>query len=226
MYKTILFDLDGTLTDPGLGITNAVAHALQKAGRPVPPREQLYKYIGPPLLDSFERFEGMTPAEARQAVGFYREYFVPTGMFENMPYPGVEALLAHLRAAGRTLLVATSKPEPFAVRILEHFGLARYFDHIVGSTLEETRTAKAEVIEYALRQAGVEDKGTAVMVGDRDYDVRGAREAGLGCIGVLFGYGSAAELTAAGALAVAADMPELERLLLSERTSFLGVPFS
>lgn len=216
MYTTILFDLDGTLTDPGLGITNAVMHALQKMGRPVPPREDLYRYIGPPLLGSFERFAGMNATEARQALGFYREYFVPTGMFENEVYPGIPQLLERLRKAGKTVVLATSKPEPFARRILEHFDLLRWFDHVAGSTLDETRTEKAEVIAYALQLADVTDRASAVMVGDRSYDVDGAREQGLACIGVLFGYGSRPELEQAGAVAVAAGVAELEQLLLAQ----------
>lgn len=213
-YQTILFDLDGTLTDPGPGITNAVGYALQKLGRPVPPREELYCYIGPPLLDSFARYAGMSEDEAKRALAYYREYFAPIGLYENAVYPGIPELLARLRQAGRTLVLATSKPEPFAGRILEHFALAPYFDFVAGSTMDERRTAKAEVIAYALTLAGVTDRSAAVMVGDRDYDVLGAKEQGLGCIGVLFGYGSAAELTAAGAQALAPDVPALERLLL------------
>lgn len=218
MYKTILFDLDGTLTDPGLGITNAVAHSLRRLGRPVPPRAELNKFIGPPLLHSYQVYAGLTEAEARAAIPLYREYFVPTGMFENEVYPGIPALLAALRAAGKTLVLATSKPEPFAVRILEHFDLARYFDLVVGSTLDETRTEKAEVIAYALAQlpsGAPAVKKSAVMVGDRDYDVRGAAANGLPCVGVAFGYGTRAELTAAGAAAVAGTVSELQNILLA-----------
>ena len=214
MYNTILFDLDGTLTDPGLGITNAVAHSLRRLGRPVPPRAELDKFIGPPLLHSYQVYTGLTEAEARAAIPLYREYFVPTGMFENEVYPGIPALLAAQRAAHKTLVLATSKPEPFAVRILEHFDLARYFDLVVGSTLDETRTEKAEVIAYALEQLPVGARADAVMVGDRDYDVRGARQNGLLCVGVAFGYGTRAELEAAGAAAVADSVAELQDILL------------
>lgn len=214
MYNTILFDLDGTLTDPGLGITNAVAHSLRRLGRAVPPRAELNKFIGPPLLHSYQVYAGLAEAEARAAIPLYREYFVPTGMFENEVYPGIPALLAALRAAGKTLVLATSKPEPFAVRILEHFDLARYFDLVVGSTLDETRTEKAEVIEYALTQ--LPDGGAAaVIVGDRDYDVRGAAANGLRCVGVSFGYGTREELEAAGAVAVADTVAELQDILLA-----------
>ena len=215
MYKTILFDLDGTLTDPGLGITNAVAWSLRRLGRPVPPRAELNKFIGPPLLHSYQTYTGLTEAEARAAIPLYREYFVPTGMFENEVYPGIPELLAALRAASRQLVLATSKPEPFALRILEHFDLGRYFDFVAGSTLAETRTEKAEVIAWALEQLHITDKAVAVMVGDRDYDVRGAEQNGLGCVGVSFGYGTRQELEAAGAVAVADTVAQLQALLLA-----------
>lgn len=215
MYKTVLFDLDGTLTDPGVGITNAVGYALQKLGRAVPPREELYRYIGPPLLPGFRRYAGLSEAEARRALGFYREYFAPKGIFENEVYPGIPQLLAALQAAGRQAVLATSKLEPFARRILEHFDLARYFTFVAGSTLEETRTEKHEVIAWALESTHA-DPARTVMVGDRDYDVRGAAQNGIPCIGVLFGYGSRQELEDAGAAAVAADAAALQALLLAE----------
>lgn len=214
-YQTVLFDLDGTLTDPALGITNAVMYALQKMGRPVPPRQALYRYIGPPLLDSFQQYAGMTDAEARRALALYREYFAPTGIFENEVYPGIPQLLKELRAAGCGVVLATSKPEPFARQILEHFGLAEHFTLVVGATMDETRTEKHEVIAYALQLLGMPAKDTVIMVGDRSYDVQGAAHNGLGCIGVLYGFGSRQELTDAGAAALASDVPALRRFLLA-----------
>ncbi len=214
MYDTILFDLDGTLTDPGVGITGGVAYALRKLGRPVPAREALYRYIGPPLLASFRRYAGLDEAAARQALALYREYFVPKGMFENEVYPGIPGLLAALKGAGRQVVLATSKPEPFARQILEHFDLARYFDFVAGSTLEETRTEKREVIAWALEKTHA-DAARAVMVGDRDYDVKGAQANGIPCIGVLFGYGTRQELVDAGAAATAEDAAALRALLLA-----------
>ena len=212
--KNVLFDLDGTLTDPAEGITNALMHAQRRLGRTVSPREELYVFIGPPLIEMFMSEWGLTRAEAEQALLYYREHFSVKGLFENVPYPGIGDCLAALRAAGLRLFVATSKPEPLSLRILEHFDLLQYFEAVAGSTLDETRTKKGEVIAYALSTYGL-DPSETVMVGDREHDVIGARENGLPCIGVLYGYGSREELTAAGAAALAADLGELSGLLKS-----------
>ena len=209
-YETIYFDLDGTLTDSAPGITNSLMYALECMGRPVPPRSQLYRYVGPPLWDSFRRYEGMTQAEAQEAGGFFRSYYERAGKFENAVYPGIPALLEGLRARGKRLAVATSKPEPQAVEILQHFGLANCFSCIAGSTLDESRCTKASVLAYALAQQG---RRGAVMVGDREHDVLGARENGLPCIGVLFGYGSRQELEAAGADRIAPTVDDLKTML-------------
>jgi len=217
-YTDIFFDLDGTLTDPGLGITNSVMHALRHYGIPVPPREELYRFIGPPLVDSFMRWYGFSAARAREAVDVYREHFAEVGLFENEVYPGVPEMLKRLRAAGRRLVVATSKPEPFALRILEHFGLAEDFDLIAGATMDETRAHKWEVIAYALARCADPPRSRVLMVGDREHDVLGARRCGLDCLGVLYGYGSRSELAAAGAAALA-ETPErvADFILSSER---------
>lgn len=199
MYQTCLFDLDGTLTDPGIGITNAVAYALKKCGIPVPERSALYPFIGPPLLDSFARFYGMNEGESLRAVEFYREYYRAAGIHENVLIPGTKELLSALKGRGKTLILATSKPQEFAEKILDTFDLTRFFDYIAGATFDASRSTKAAVIRYALEQAGITDVSTTVMVGDREHDVLGARENGLGCIGVLFGYGSREELERAGA---------------------------
>ena len=212
-YTTILFDLDGTLTDPGLGITNSVAHALARLGRAVPPREQLYRYIGPPLIHSFREYAGLTEAEARQAVTLYREYFAPTGIFENAVYEGIPALLRDLRAAGKDVVLATSKPEQFAVQILEHFELAPFFTAVAGASMDETRTAKGDVIALALQRCGA-GPDTALMVGDREHDVLGAAANGLRCVGVGYGYGSREELLNAGAAAYAETVAQLLEILL------------
>ncbi len=214
MYQVILFDLDGTLTDPGEGITNSVAYSLEKFGLYEPDRTRLYRFIGPPLMDSYMSFYGFSRPQAEQAVAFYREYFRDRGIFENVPYPGVETTLAALRDAGRILAVATSKPEEYAVRILEHFGLSGYFHRIFGASMDSSRSKKADVIAYALQELGVSAGENGVMVGDREYDVLGARAVGLDCVGVLFGYGSRQELEQAGAVGLATDMAELRALLL------------
>ena len=211
----VLFDLDGTLTDPGLGITNSVAHALAHFGIAVTDRTQLYRFIGPPLLDSFMEYYGFTEEQAQEAVRVYREYFADRGWAENTVYEGIETLLAELTAAGKTLLVATSKPQVFAERILLHFGLARYFTHICGVALQAPRGySKADVIREALAKAGVTDYSTAVMVGDRHHDIDGAKAVGLSSVGVLYGYGDRAEHEAAGADAIAESVDALRTLLL------------
>ena len=213
-YKNVLFDLDGTLTDPAEGITNALMHAQRRLGRAVSRREDLYVFIGPPLIEMFMSEWGLTRAESQQALLYYREYFTDRGIFENVPYEGIEGCLADLKAAGLRLYVATSKPEPLSLRILEHFDLLPYFEAVAGSTMDEQRTKKGEVIAYALQTFGL-DPAETVMVGDREHDVLGAAENGLACIGVLYGYGSREELTAAGAEALAADLGELSALLKS-----------
>ena len=209
MYNTILFDLDGTLTDPGLGITNSAAYALKKHGIEVADRTALYPFIGPPLMDSFQRFYGFSAERSEQAVADYREYFREKGLFENEVYEGVEELLKHLKASGKRLIIATSKPEEFAVRILEHFHLAKYFDHIVGATMDSSRSKKGDVIAYALEVCGITDKTDVVMVGDREHDVLGAKENGLDSIGVLYGYGSCEELEKAGATYVVETVEDI-----------------
>ena len=213
MYRFALFDLDGTLTDPSLGITNSIMHALAKMGRTIPPREELYCFIGPPLVPAFQEFTGMTPEEAEQAVVFYREYFSVDGLFENTPYDGIEAVLAKLREHGVTLAVATSKPEQFAVRILEHFGLAPYFTVVCGATMDSSRSKKGDVIAYTLGQLGITDKSSVLMIGDRHHDIEGAKENGLASAGVLWGFGDEAELKTAGADAIAHDMDELVKIV-------------
>ena len=216
MNKTyILFDLDGTLTDPGMGITNSVMHALAHFGITVTDRTQLYRFIGPPLMDSFMEYYGLTEEQAVEAVRVYREYFADKGWAENTVYSGIESLLADLVAAGKMLLVATSKPQIFAERILVHFGLDKYFTHICGVALQAPRGySKADVIRDALDRAGVSELTTAVMVGDRHHDIDGAKVVGMDSIGVLYGYGDRTEHEAAGADAIAESVAELKAMLL------------
>lgn len=216
MKKTwLLWDLDGTLTDPMEGITKSVQYALKRFGIQVHDRQTLCRFIGPPLKDSFMEFYGFSSGQAEEAIQVYREYFSTAGLFENALYPGIPQLLHNCRQVGYTHLVATSKPEVFAQKILEHFHIDQDFAFIAGSKLDGTRVKKAEVIRYALEQAGITDLSAAVMIGDRDYDVIGAREAGLSCIGVTYGYGSPEELSRAGAEAVVDSVEELQGYLLA-----------
>ena len=209
MYEYILFDLDGTLTDPGLGITNSVAYALKRWNIEVEDRKSLYKFIGPPLQDSFAQYYGFSAQDALRAVDVYREYFREKGLFENEVYPGVESMLKALKEQGKTLILATSKPEEFAIRILKHFHLDGYFTVMAGATMDTSRNKKGDVIAYALREAGVLDKSKAVMVGDREHDVIGANQNGLDSIGVLFGYGDRDELEKAGATYIAPTVEDI-----------------
>lgn len=198
-YEVVLFDLDGTLTDPGVGITNSVAYSLERYGIKTADRTELYKFIGPPLHESFEMFYGFSKEKAKEAVAFYREYYSDKGIFENVVYDGVKEMLGSLQKAGKKLLVATSKPELFARMIMEHFGLTQYFDYIAGANMDGTRTRKDEVISYALMAGNVADPLKSVMVGDREHDILGAKKVGIDSVGVLYGYGSREELEQAGA---------------------------
>ena len=199
MYRYILFDLDGTLTDPGLGITNAVMHALLKYGIMVEDRSLLYPFIGPPLKDSFMERYGFSEEKAMEAIDYYREYFSVKGLYENAVYEGITEMLERLKNAGFKILLATSKPEVFARTIMEHFNLDGYFDFIGGALMNETRTYKWEVIDYVLSEMHVDDLSEVLMVGDRDQDVLGARKVGIDCMGVLYGYGDYEYLSMAGA---------------------------
>lgn len=210
MKKTILFDLDGTLTDSGEGIINCVIYALEKFGLPIPPRENLRYFVGPPLHESFIK-QGVPTERAEEAVAAYRERYVPTGMFENSPYPGVRELLETLKAEGHTLYVASSKPEWMCVDILKHFDLANYFAQICGATMDTSRTNKEAVIEYLIQENGRADN--MIMVGDTKFDVLGAKAHGIPCIGVSWGYGSVEEMHEAGAVSIADTMEQLLKLL-------------
>lgn len=217
MFRTILFDLDGTLTDPGVGITNSVAFALRRFGIRVENPRTLDPFIGPPLTDSFREFFGFSDEDALRAVGYYREYFREKGIFENEVYPGVPELLAALKRHGCRVLLASAKPEEFARRILVHFGLAEYFDFAGGGSMDESRRDKADVIEYSLQNAGVTDRASCLMVGDRKHDILGARQTGMTSVGVLFGYGGRAELEAAGADYLAASPEEILSIVLNQK---------
>jgi phosphoglycolate phosphatase len=213
-YATVLFDLDGTLTDPLDGIANALAYAMERLGRPPVDRATVAQLIGPPYTEGYVTVLGMTPAEAEETIAVYREYYADAGMLENEVYAGIPELLRELSGAGVACGVATSKPEVFAEQILDHFGLADRFTVIAGASLDGGRSRKADVIAHAVALLGAERPGRTVMIGDRRHDVVGAAEHGLDCIGVLWGYGSAEELTTAGAAALAATPTALGDVLL------------
>ena len=213
-FDTILFDLDGTLTDPALGITNSVAYALEKMGITPPERKKLLKFIGPPLAESFEKYYGLSKKDSYKAVDIYREYFAPKGIFENTVFEGVSKMLKNLKNAGKTIALATSKPIIFADKILKHFDLFDYFDLTVGSNLDGTLTDKAEVISVVLKKLNITDTETTVMVGDRSHDIIGGAKNNIKTIGVTFGYGSEEELINAGTTKIVHSVSELENLLL------------
>lgn len=210
---TLLFDLDGTLTDPGEGITNSVAYALRHYSIEVADRSTLYPFIGPPLTESFMKYFAFSEEQAMKAVEIYREYFSVKGLFENTPYDGISAMLATLQEQGATLIVASSKPEIYVRQILQHFDLLRYFRFAAGSELNHKRIDKHEVIEYALNTCGINDRSHCIMVGDRHHDVHGAKKSGIPVIGVTYGYGSKEELTEAGADHVVHTVEDLTKLL-------------
>lgn len=214
-YSYVLFDLDGTVTDPEEGITKSVQYALQHFSIEVQERRELYKFIGPPLKDSFMEFYGFTEQQAGEALLKYRERFEVTGWRENVVYDGIEKLLRHLRRRGKRIMLATSKPEVFAEQILVYFGLRDYFDFVGGASLDGRRNYKADVIRYVLDANGISSREKAVMVGDRKFDILGAKEFGLETVGVLYGYGDREELTTAGADHLVGSVAELEALLCS-----------
>ena len=204
--KAILFDLDGTLTDSGEGIINCAILALEYFGLPVPDRETLRVFVGPPLRDTFFKF-GVAEKDLDKAVEVYRSRYIPIGKYENHPYPGIEKLLAQLKADGHRLYVATSKPEEMSKDILNKFDLSQYFDIVCGATLDGSRDSKADVISYLLERAGGVD--SAIMVGDTVFDIVGATAHGIPAIGVSWGYGSVQEMKNAGAIAIVHTMEEL-----------------
>ena len=215
MFDYIFFDLDGTLTDPAQGITNSFIHALKFYGVEIPSYEELCKLIGPPLPYSFETTFGFPHEKAMEAVTKYREYFSTKGLYENKVYDGIPELLQKLKEKGKHLVVATSKPEEYSKKIIEHFNLSKYFDYVCGCLMNESRSKKEEVIAYALECCGLgeSDKSRVLMVGDRLHDIEGAKKNGLKSCGVLFGYGSREELEKAGADYVVQDVIDLDKVI-------------
>jgi phosphoglycolate phosphatase len=217
LYQYFLFDLDGTLTDPGIGITNSVAYALKKFDIEVADKSELFSFIGPPLQNSFQEYYHFTEEQSALAVQYYREYFKDKGIYENMVYDGVAELLAALKREKKTIILATSKPQEFAIRILDYFDLSKYFDSIVGATMDGSRSEKADVIRYALETNKITDLSQALMIGDRKYDIIGANKNDIASVGVLFGYGSRAELEAAGANYIVENPLEIAHFVLQGR---------
>lgn len=214
-YSHVLFDLDGTLTDPQVGITKSVQYALAKFGITVYDLEHLTPFIGPPLQRSFQEFYGLSAADSLRAVEYYREYFSQNGIFENQLYNGIADLLQSLYACNVVLVVATSKPTMFAQQILHHFGLASYFTLVVGSNLDGTRSDKTEIIAHVLAQMQL-DPANVVMIGDRKHDLIGARNCGIHSIGVEYGYGSPEELRNERPTHTVRFVQELRHLLLEQ----------
>ena len=213
-WSAILFDLDGTITDSAPAITSSLAHTFELLGRPVPPASELLAYVGPPLLAAFREYAGMTDTEAAEALVVYRAHYSGEASLDTAVYPGVAGLLERIHAAGIPLALATSKPEQNAIKILNHFDLAKYFTVIVGASEDEVRSAKADIVKEALTR--LEDSGAdlsaPVMVGDRSYDAEGAAANDVPAILVEWGYGSPAEAAAATAVVHSAD--QLGKLLL------------
>ena len=217
MYHYIFFDLDGTLTDSKEGILNSLRYAFDKLGEPVPPESTLIKFIGPPLQDSFAEFCGFSAERAAEAIAVFRERYEPVGKFENMAAPGMADLCARLKARGYVLALASSKPEKLCLSICERFGFTQSLQTIVGSPIGAD-WQKADVIREVMRRLGLTeaDKPSMLMVGDRKYDVLGAAECGLPCVGVeFFGYAAPGELAQAGAAAVVHTAAELEAYILT-----------
>lgn len=215
-YTHMLFDLDGTLTDPREGITRCVQHALRHFGIEEPDPNKLTLFIGPPLIPSFMEFYGMSEAQAREALAVYRERFSAVGLFENRVLEGIPQMLAQLKAQGRVLAVASSKPEPYVLRILERFELPEYFDEVTGATMDGQRSEKKDVIEEALRRLGRSDARKGVlMIGDRRHDIEGAAACGIDSLGVYTGFAPAGELEQAQATYVFHGVSDMAQFLLT-----------
>jgi len=214
MANYLLFDLDGTLTNPQVGITKSVQYALQAFGIEVENPDVLCPFIGPPLKESFMRFYDFSEQDALLAVAKYREYFTDKGIYENIIYDGVANMLEKLKQEDKTLILATSKPTVFAQVILQHFSIATAFTFVGGSELDGSRTRKSEVISYVLQENNITDLQDVVMIGDREHDIIGAREVGIDSIGVLYGFGDYKELSEAKATMIVDSVDELQEILL------------
>ena len=216
MINYLLFDLDGTLTESGEGIIRSVQYALDKFGIKENNTEQLRRFVGPPLVDSFMRHYGFSREKALEAVDIYRERFGTIGIFENTLYPGVEEMLQRLKSEGFILSVASSKPEHYVCQILDHFKITEFFDEVVGATMDEKRLTKTQVLEEVLKRLDLyERKEEILMIGDTEHDICGAREHGIECVVVTYGYGDPEKMKAEKPLKIVDSVEELERYLLS-----------
>lgn len=214
MYRTVFFDLDGTLTEPSTGIINSVEYALNKWNIKVTDRDSLRCFIGPPLLYSFKEYYGFSDSDAQKAVNYYREYFTQKGMFENIIYDKSEFVLKTLKTHNVQTILATSKPEVFASKILKYFGIDVYFDYICGATLDSSRNTKESVLEYAVKKSGLKDLSRAVMIGDRHHDIDGAKHVGIDSIGVEYGFAEKNELKNAGATYTVKNIEDILDIIL------------
>jgi len=215
-YKYVLFDLDGTLTDPKEGITKSVQYALKKFDILVKDLDSLEKFIGPPLKDSFREYYNFSEEQASQAIEYYREYYRAKGMLENKLYMDVESLLKNLFESGLVLIVATTKPTFFAEQILKHFNIFKYFDAVVGSNLDGTRSIKGEIIKFIIYKYNIKNTVDIVMIGDRKYDIIGAQENSIDSIGVTYGYGSFEELRSVNPTYIVKSENDISKLIFNE----------
>jgi len=211
--RTILFDLDGTITDPKVGITKAVQYALRSFEINIDNPDDLCKFIGPPLWNSFRDFYGFDETQTKKAVEKYREYYTDKGIYENILYDGMDIMLKKLKDQGKMLIIATSKPSVMAQRVLEYFNLREYFTFVSGSELNGDRSDKKEIIQYAIEKNNIKNLSDCIMVGDRKHDIIGANGVGIDSVGVLYGYGNFDELTKAGAKYIVKNIAELSELL-------------
>ena len=213
MYEYVFFDLDGTLTDSGEGIINAAVYALEKYNNEVNDRSELRKFIGPPLQDSFSTDYGFSEDEIEDVIKTFREYYSEKGIFENTIYENIQTVLFELKNRGKKLVVATSKPEVFTKKVLDHFNISSYFDYVSGATLNNEKIQKVDIIRDAICKLGITDKSKVVMIGDRKLDVLGAKENGIDSIGVLWGYGDLLELEKVGPTYIAEKVLDLLEII-------------
>lgn len=213
--KYIFFDLDGTIIDTGPGIKNGVRYALSQFGVPVKKGDTLDCFLGPPMSQSFPENYGFDAERTKDAIKIFREYYAEKGQFECAPYPGIESLFSDLKSEGKTLCVATSKPETFAIKIVDRFSLMKYIDVFVGATLDGSREKKSDVLNCVFKELSEPSRDEAVLIGDRHYDIDGAKACSMSSVGVLYGYGTREEFELAGADAIVESVDQLKTLLLA-----------